>query len=487
MDIQLQDLIYLDELDDEGRSYDEPGEVVHPHPDLPGMAEITEPTIPVLSEEPPFDLDELELYGASYLDGTTLDIVNSRKENLDATGLIIDDFFKNNGAWRPVEPCSYCKRLRLQCFMLQTTLANPNPRTSCSSCVALFRQCSLAERGKRQHAEFETLQPVINNLHGVNEELEVGDDSACFPSKRTQSRTTRRTQPLKVWFGSHLDNPYPSEEEKVFLAGESGLSRTQVTDWFTNARRRHRLSYKAVNKKIFPHGSPMPASPMSDMTPFERWRHSPPEEEPISVEFGKLQDICSSTSLSNPSSSNSNGGSALNTLPSWEPHSSDSASSCHTYSSAESLSVFSASLESSLSHKSSSSNSNSIPSPPRTRNFQCSYCPRKFAKKYDWRRHERSVHRLSTSTRWVCAVPLPAGQSSLIWRPNQREPECVFCGRASPTEDHFQSHEFEACAERPLPDRTFARKDHLWQHLSKFHSCRKWEGWKPELNLLRHT
>ncbi|OTA67267.1 hypothetical protein K449DRAFT_409862 [Hypoxylon sp. EC38] len=412
-----------------------------------------------------------------------------------------DDFFRDNGAWRPPEPCTYCRRLRLQCFMLQTTSANPNPVTSCSSCVALFRQCSLAERTKRQPANFETSEPVINNLHGVNEEMgtwpqvSIASEHPCVgpispvTSRKSRSRSVRKTYLLRNWFSCHLDHPYPSEEEKVSLSQQSGLSMTQVSDWFSNARRRRRLS--TVNKTICPLGSPMPTPPMSDMTPFERWRHSPPEEEPVSESaieealrtplegVGGPHEFDASSIDAGLSSSS--GGSAFNPYLPWLYPSSDSASSCHTYASADDLSISSRSTQILDQRKASAP-----PTSAKARSFCCTFCPRSFNKKYDWRRHENSVHLLNNNTpRWICGIPLSSGQSFLVWRLNQREPECIFCGHVSPTEEHFRSHEFEACAERADSDRMFIRKDHLWQHLYKFHGCRKWEGWKPNLNSLR--
>ncbi|KAI0884333.1 uncharacterized protein GGS22DRAFT_165415 [Annulohypoxylon maeteangense] len=437
------------------------------------------------------------------------DTLTNGTRRFDPPDVSFDDFFRNNGAWRPPQPCTYCRRLRLQCFILQTTSANPNPVTSCSSCVALFRQCSLAERRKRQPAEFETPEPVINNLHGVNEELEMNPSTSRdnvteqqptkavqISRKRTYSRSVRKTHLLRTWYSCHLDHPYPSEEEKESLAQRSGLSRTQVGDWFSNARRRQRMSTRTVDKMIFPQGSPMPSPPMSSMTPFERWRRSPPDEEPVSESviqealgmpiegLGALEGFDATQIDAGPSSSS--GGSAFDLHAPWHYPSSDSASSYHTNSSADELSLFSASTHSIGMLNRRASAASSPPTPGKGRIFQCTLCPRSFTKKYDWRRHERAVHLLtSDAPRWVCGVPLSTGQSSHIWRLNQQEPECVFCGQVSPTEEHFRSHEFEACAEREGSDRTFARKDHLWQHLFKFHGCRKWEGWKPDLNLLR--
>jgi hypothetical protein len=84
-----------------------------------------------------------------------------------------------DGAYCPPQPCSYCRKHRLQCLIIRTTPANPNPVTSCSSCVALFRECSLARGEKRQPSRFETLSPVMGHLHGVTEleEDEVRGDT----------------------------------------------------------------------------------------------------------------------------------------------------------------------------------------------------------------------------------------------------------------------------------------------------------------------
>ena len=435
----------------------------------------------------------------------------------------MEEFFAKNGAWRPAHPCNHCKRLRLQCFILQTTDANPNPLRSCSSCVALFRQCSLAERSKRHHSYFETARPVIGHLHGVNEEApgdepimslvefdepqwqqktsqhEMGDGSApnLAPSttsasnKRASSRSVRKTQVLRDWFAVNINHPYPSDEEKTALASDSGLSRTQVINWFTNARRRHRLSQPMVNNATFRAGSPMPQSLMSSMTPFERWQNSPPDAEPVSESIirqcldgnGSPQD----TEMNGGRGSSSSTDSMLR-APKGRPCSSDGGGSLSNYSHGSAATSDAArSARSSEDHghgpawTKPSASVRSRRAKPRT--FTCTYCSRSFHKKYDWLRHERSVH-APGDTSWVCAVPLQADQSYVVWRLGRDKAECIFCGHDSPTEEHFQSHEFESCAKRAVNDRSFTRKDHMWQHLYKFHGCRKWDGWKPNLDLL---
>jgi hypothetical protein len=79
-----------------------------------------------------------------------------------------------DGAYRPSVPCSHCRRHRLQCLIIRTAAANPNPIKACSSCVALFRECSLAKGEKRLPSGFETFSPVLGHLHGVPEHAEDG-------------------------------------------------------------------------------------------------------------------------------------------------------------------------------------------------------------------------------------------------------------------------------------------------------------------------
>ncbi|OAA80721.1 Homeodomain-related protein [Akanthomyces lecanii RCEF 1005] len=422
---------------------------------------------------------------------------------------IIDEFFVKNGAYRPPEPCLQCKRQRLQCLILQTTDANPNPITSCSSCVALFRDCSLAERGKRQASSFETSRPVIGHLHGVSEENNLGnleeDPHGDGPvplkvvtSKRASTRTAKKTRPLSHWFACHLDHPYPSEDDKADLASQCGLSRTQVINWFANARRRHRLSAQSLfsnSAKVHRQGSPMPRSMLDSMSPMERWRNSPPDDEAASASAIERALNRSPQSASDyfgsygsgrdGSVSSASGESSHYRRRSFNRASSTSfGGSAHSHQSAD-FTFVPYSANNSVDGDSVSNKSPTVGTRAKNTTFQCTFCLQSFRKRYDWVRHERSIH-LPGLDSWICRVPLPPDQSFLVWRVNQTHPECIFCGEPSPTHDHIQSHEFQTCAERPASERTFTRKDHLWQHLHKFHHCNKWDGWKPDLALLQH-
>ncbi|KAI9227902.1 MAG: homeobox KN domain-containing protein, partial [Piptocephalis tieghemiana] len=44
------------------------------------------------------------------------------------------------------------------------------------------------------------------------------------------------TEHLRAWLLSHVEHPYPTEDEKMMLASETNLTPAQVANWFINAR-----------------------------------------------------------------------------------------------------------------------------------------------------------------------------------------------------------------------------------------------------------
>ena len=52
------------------------------------------------------------------------------------------------------------------------------------------------------------------------------------------------TKALKQWMVDHWSSPYPQEAEKATMAGESGMTLQQVSNWFRNERKRIWLPLK---------------------------------------------------------------------------------------------------------------------------------------------------------------------------------------------------------------------------------------------------
>ncbi|KAG6294829.1 hypothetical protein E4U09_002454 [Claviceps aff. purpurea] len=56
--------------------------------------------------------------------------------------------------------------------------------------------------------------------------------------KRRGNLPKETTEKLRAWFLTHLEHPYPTEDEKQDLMQQTGLQMNQISNWFINARRR---------------------------------------------------------------------------------------------------------------------------------------------------------------------------------------------------------------------------------------------------------
>lgn len=96
------------------------------------------------------------------------------------------------------------------------------------------------------------------------------------------------------------------------------------------------------------------------------------------------------------------------------------------------------------------------------RPFKCTFCCDTFKHKYDWARHEKSLH--LNMEEWRCT---PHGGSVLLVSTGRIH--CAYCSALDPTPEHLQQHNHFACQEGRSTPRVFRRKDHLVQHLRLVH------------------
>ncbi|OAL47749.1 hypothetical protein IQ07DRAFT_514692 [Pyrenochaeta sp. DS3sAY3a] len=108
--------------------------------------------------------------------------------------------------------------------------------------------------------------------------------------------------------------------------------------------------------------------------------------------------------------------------------------------------------------------------------FKCTFCCDTFKHKYDWARHEKSLH--LNLEEWVCT---PHGASVVL--PLTGRVHCAYCSALDPTVDHLQQHNHSGCTESTSAPRVFRRKDHLVQHLRLVHGLKTLpliEDWRVE-------
>lgn len=424
---------------------------------------------------------------------------------------------------KPARPCDYCRLKGLECFIYDS---DGTGRSRCSPCNALFRPCSFNTNTETIAAQ--RTKTAIDTLDIVGEDEErcfgrltgkkplrslghmgpIEDDNEEEERPRKGAAAARfpkaAVKVLKEWMLQHIDHPYPTEEEKESLKQKTGLSIGQISNWMANTRRRQKSRPKrCASPSLRPSTEVMniPAGrTWESLDPFERWKHSPPENEPA-----PLTAIAQAMETFDPPEAPSIGGSSK------KETSNDSTGSFSIFR-APSIS----SLETGLTNMSSGSlgsfgsayshgsrhslgSMNSLKSKERRRRrriptrapkldldegprlFQCTFCTDRFKSKYDWSRHEKSLH-LSLE-KWICA---PLGEK--IVDKTTGKLMCVYCDMLEPSDEHVATHGHNACCEKGLESRTFYRKDHLRQHLRLMHNCKmtaSMDSWKSEAQFIK--
>ncbi|KAK2810042.1 hypothetical protein FQN50_003236 [Emmonsiellopsis sp. PD_5] len=443
---------------------------------------------------------------------------NSAKER-DTTPLHLD-----NGVYpvaRAKEPCDLCRARGLDCFMARRGVMQNN---GCTCCISLYRECSFT------HAK--PNRKYMDTLHVVSEDTYVptgsvtgkkalrsfdgGATGTVFEEldprvRKSGARFSREAvRILKSWLSNHITHPYPTDEEKNELKQKTGLKRSQICNWLANARRRGKVRPTPRDSSPPPGASRAlnipgkrldPGIDISHLTPFERWKYSPPEHEPAAA----TDIIRAMESTPYPPGENASHPGHVRSYSRKTGSSNDGSSSFSNVMHPPSVSSYSLSLDttkssisdmsfaSAFSHRSSRASFNSMDAKERRRRrhksavgqntfqkarannsriFQCTFCSDSFATKYDWQRHEKSLH--LALDKWICAPQ--GGVLSL-----NGVLVCAFCRSPNPDERHLETHNCNACQEKSIQERTFYRKDHLSQHLRLMHDIKifPWmESWR---------
>jgi len=111
----------------------------------------------------------------------------------------------------------------------------------------------LKEQSQIRHVSQEEIQAktqvIQNKFDYVKNQLRTNVCNAILvlqkqynhqSKKRRRSLSKKATHVLNDWFFSHINDPYPSEEEKSALATQCVLSLNQVNNWFGNKRIRYK-------------------------------------------------------------------------------------------------------------------------------------------------------------------------------------------------------------------------------------------------------
>ncbi|KAH7203471.1 hypothetical protein DER44DRAFT_779454 [Fusarium oxysporum] len=211
------------------------------------------------------------------------------------------------------------------------------------------------------------------------------------------------------------------------------------------------------------------------LDPMQRWRNSPPETEPASL--SAIADAMRQTPLRTRSST----GSLTSQRIGNRADSTVSFGSGTSCSSTSNASAISATFRSTSEHSRSRVEKRTRPrvtggkdKHKDRRKFPCTFCCDSFKSKYDWARHEKSLH--LNLQGWRCA---PFG--GMVISSETGRAHCAYCSLLDPNAEHLDSHDHDTCQNQGRP--IFSRKDHLIQHLRLVHHVETLpliESWKDE-------
>ncbi|EXL77441.1 hypothetical protein FOPG_08206 [Fusarium oxysporum f. sp. conglutinans race 2 54008] len=204
----------------------------------------------------------------------------------------------------------------------------------------------------------------------------------------------------------------------------------------------------------------------SAMDPIQRWRNSPPETEAASLVA--IADALRNNPLRAPASTST--GSLNSRRMDVRPGSTVSFTSGSSLSSGSATSASSVARRGRVSKRTRPNAAKGKAA--EKRKFPCTFCCDSFKSKFDWARHEQSLH-LSIKG-WRCA---PYG--SVVVSAATGLSSCAYCGLADPTPTHMEDHDINLCRQTQI----YSRKDHLIQHLRCIHHVQDpppIESWKVE-------
>lgn len=270
-------------------------------------------------------------------------------------------------------------------------------------------------------------------LHEVGEKTDIGIETPF-------SRITRKTfdpaqvSILNTWLEGHLDDPYPSREEKQEFMEKTSLDRKQIDTWFCNVRKRH----PALSSHLSPSVS---NGSESSLQYDDRGRGS--EYSPSSWRESSCDSVQTTFST---------------------------ISECLLYGASKRgrKRRYSTGVSAVLHSKRSKALSSGAPGEKQYPRFQCTLCGINLSSK-SWKRHEETKH--LPQVVWTCMATGPVIET-IDAVTGQLKRTCGFCFD-DVERDCLRLHRIQECLSRPSEQRTFFRKEHLRQHFRNFHPAAK--------------
>jgi hypothetical protein len=296
----------------------------------------------------------------------------------------------------------------------------------------------------------------------------VNPSSSCSRKKR-RAHSKEITSLVQEWLKDHVEDPYPTTEEKERFSRLWNMTLTQVSNLFNNVRRRSKWNTSSFMAHLVPTGDPYltscfleSATLFKDQNPIERYLSSSPEEDPQPSDLvARAADKIHFKSLIGQRKWNPTPSLASQRCPITEDDGQVETSSVSDKSSTNGSSCRSDLTDSS--YRSGKKGKRRIitvrPEASNNGPYYCTYCWKSFSLSASWRKHEETLHK---------------PQKQFECRMAELKPSLQDCGACLPITPGCHSsldHNYKGCVNRSKEARTFNRKDHFLKHLSGIHNA----------------
>lgn len=215
-------------------------------------------------------------------------------------------------------PCTTCVKLNLECSLLQQApgLGSTATAASPSTTGAVDPADPQAQKLRQEASQANDIRgssspdtPCLDNGTTCNDSSnEDGHKAPAMP--KIGARFSRESvRILRTWLATHTHRPYPNDEEREGLQRQTGLNKTQISNWLANARRRSKTKYQGTRSTSpsvrgisgaieIPQRRGTASTESEYLSPLQRWQNSPPGRfSALSVSF--VQNLSTDACLEN--------------------------------------------------------------------------------------------------------------------------------------------------------------------------------------------
>ncbi|EWC46954.1 hypothetical protein DRE_03716 [Drechslerella stenobrocha 248] len=127
--------------------------------------------------------------------------------------------------------------------IMQHKLSPTSPNPSMHYAGQMYSSSRMSSAHSQERTPFSTSQ--LN--HPSQMDHSDPYDQLRGGKRRRGNLPKQVTDLLRNWLHAHLHHPYPTEDQKLELVSQTGLTMNQISNWFINARRRRLPAYNPPN------------------------------------------------------------------------------------------------------------------------------------------------------------------------------------------------------------------------------------------------